>query len=803
MAELPIEDVLPELLDALKAHGQAVLSAPPGAGKTTRVPLAILQSGLTPQKIMMLEPRRLAARAAAEHMAASLGERAGETVGFRMRGSSRVSSQTRIEVVTEGILTRMIQSDPELDGIGAIIFDEIHERSLHADLGLALAVEVKAALRPDLVLLPMSATLDPEGIAKTLGGAPAIKSEGRAYPVETRWRDKPLPRDVRLDAVVAETIRTSLVETEGDILVFLPGEGDIRRVTARLEVSSVAGTAVHSLFGAMPFDAQRAALRPNPNARKIVLATAIAETSLTIEGVRVVVDAGRARRARFDPGSGMTRLVTEKASRAEADQRRGRAGRTAPGVAYRLWTKGEQSGLLPFPPPEIETADLTGLALDLAVWGARSPSDLALPSQPPQRAFQEARDLLRQLGALTEDGTLSDLGQSMAQLPVHPRLARMLLEYGSEAAPIAAILNARDPMRGEGSDLGLRLKALHSDRNPAFRNIADEARQLSRGLPSGNRRPPEEMLARAYPDRIAMRRPGDEPRFLMSGGSGAAIAPTDTLAGSRFLIVADTDGAKPEPKIRLALPISESQLRNVFADSLTPVQTCVWSNREKAVRARREERLGALVLTEARWPEAPLDEISQAMIDGLRKEGLRLSGRSKNFVTRASLAKSSGENLPSMDEDALLESAESWLSPFLSGVTSLADWEKFDATEALKAYLGWDATQMIDQIAPSHWTTPLGRRIKVDYDDDVPEIAIRLQELFGQTTHPTIAGRPLRVSLLSPAGRPVQVTMDLPGFWKSSYADVRKDMRGRYPRHPWTEDPTKADPTLRAKRRGT
>ncbi len=801
MAKLPIDDVIPDLIAALKANGQAVLAAPPGAGKTTCVPLALKVAGLSPGKIVMLEPRRLAARGAADRMSATLNEPVGRTVGYRMRGATKVSRDTRIEVVTEGILTRMLQTDPELDGVGVLIFDEIHERSLNADLGLALAIEVRSALRPDLVLLPMSATLDPDAIATTLGGAPIIRSEGRAFEVETRWQDRPLPRDARLDAPVVETVLTALADTDGDVLVFLPGEADIRRVAAGLDGRLPTSTRLHSLYGAMAFDTQRAALRPDPEGRKVVLATAIAETSLTIEGVRVVIDAGLARRARFDPGSGMTRLVTERVSRAEADQRRGRAGRTAPGVAYRLWTKGEEGGLLPFPPPEIETADLSGLALDLAVWGARSPDDLALPSQPPKRAFVEAKELLCDLGAITAEGAVTDLGRSMARLPVHPRLARMLLASGAKAAPLAALLNARDPKRGEGCDLGLRLRALASPRTRDFKQIAEEARRLAKGMPGGQPAQPEEMVALAYPDRIAMRRPGEAPRFLLSGGTGAVMAPDDALAASRFLVVADTDGAMPEPKIRLALPMSESQVRDVFAGQIETVKNCFWSERFKSVRARRQDRFGALILSDANWPDAPPEAIGAAMLEGLRKEGITFEGKAATLLRRARMAKEGGVDLPDLSDDNLLDRVEDWLLPFLSGVRSMADWATFDPSEALKAYFGWDAAQAIDRIAPASWTTPLGRRIEVDYDGEVPTIALRLQELFGQTTHPTVAGQPLRVSLLSPAGRPVQVTMDLPGFWQSSYADVRKDMRGRYPKHPWPEDPSQADPTLRAKPR--
>ena len=806
MTRLPIDDVLPELLAALTERRMAVLAAPPGAGKTTRVPLALLEAGLVSGRIMVLEPRRLAARAAAERMAETLGEPVGKTVGFRIRGETKVSDATRIEVITEGILTRMLLSDPALDGVGAILFDEVHERSIHADLGLALALEAREALREDLLLLPMSATVDTAAFGTVMGGAPEIISQGRAFPVELRWRERPLGRGERLEPAVAETVRTALAETEGGVLVFLPGEGEIRRVAAALGDLGPS-VRLRPLYGAMPFRDQRAAIRPETGGRKVVLATAIAETSLTIEDVRVVVDAGLARRARVDPGSGMTRLVTERVSRAEAAQRSGRAGRVAPGVAYRLWTSGEEGGLAPYPPAEIETADLADFALALAAWGAREPDDLKLPTQPPARAFAEARALLRDLGAVDEDGAVTPHGRRLAELPLHPRLGQMLLDGGADAAPLAALLGDRDPLRGAGVDLGLRLRALRDapkgdPARPALDRIKAEASRLARLAGPRRDLSPGALAALAYPDRVGLRRPGGEPRYLLSGGRGVRLPEGDALSGARLLVVADTDGAQPEATVRLAAEISEAELRALFADRIETVETADWSAREGKVHARRQERFGAIALSDVHWRDAPDEVLARAMLDGVRMLGLGLSPAAARLCRRAELARAQGADIPAMTEAALMDEAEEWLLPHLTGLRTAADWAAFDATDALRARLGWAGCAAVDKAAPGSWRTPLGREVAVDYDGDVPEVAVRLQEVFGLTRHPQIAGQPMRLTLLSPAGRPVQVTMDLPGFWASSYADVRKDMRGRYPKHPWPEDPTQAAPTLRAKPRG-
>jgi ATP-dependent helicase HrpB len=805
-APLPIDAVIPDLLAALSGAGRAVLQAPPGAGKTTRVPLALLQDGHIKGRILMLEPRRLATRAAAERLAEQLGETAGATVGYRMRGDSRTSPQTRIEVVTEGILTRMIQSDPELTGIGAVIFDEFHERSLHADLGLALVGEIRAALRPDLTLLVMSATLDAAPVAALLDDAPIITSEGRSFPVEIRHRDAQWPKTARIEAVTADAVHEALAAEEGNILVFLPGEGEIRRTQARLDGTLPADVALAPLYGALPFAKQRAAIAPPAAGRKVVLATSIAETSLTIEGIRVVIDAGRARRARFDPGSGMSRLVTERVTRAEADQRAGRAGRLTPGVAYRLWTKGEEGALAAFPPAEIESADLAPLALELALWGS---ADLPFLTPPPAGALAEAQTLLTALGALDDQGRITAHGRAIAALPLHPRLAHMALIAGRPAAPLAALLAERDPLSGAPSDITLRLKAITArydgpgTANPAtLDRIRTEAKRLARDLPDRPARAAGDMLSLAYPDRIGLRRKGDAPRFVLSGGKGAVLPDDDPLAGQRLIVACDLDGDRREARIRLCAPLTDSALRAQFGNRIAWQDHCAWSRRERRVMARQQEVFGALVLDDRNWPDAPPEALSRAMCDGIRELGLRLSPAAERFRARIALIRQEAPDaLPPVDDAHLLDTLEDWLAPYLTGVTTAEDWKRFDALDALRARLTWDQMQMLDAAAPAHFETPLGRRIPIDYASDPPEITLRLQEMFGVTRHPTVGGTALKVTLLSPGQKPVQTTTDIPGFWRSSYADVRKDMRGRYPKHPWPEDPTVADPTLRAKPR--
>ncbi|CUK05277.1 ATP-dependent RNA helicase HrpB [Ruegeria denitrificans] len=812
MTRLPIDDAIPDLLTALKTTGRAVLQAPPGAGKTTRVPMAILEAGLSGGKIVMLEPRRLAARAAAERMADTLGQRVGATVGYRVRGEAKVSKTTRIEVVTEGILTRMLQSDPDLPGVGVVIFDEFHERSLNADLGLALCLEVTGALRDDLILLAMSATLDAEPVGQLME-APLVTSEGRSYPVETCWLDRPLGAQARrLDALVDLVVQAErdTRKSGGGVLVFLPGEGEIRRAEGVLSKRLPGDCILCPLFGAMPFAAQRAAIAPVDQGRKVVLATSIAETSLTIPDIRVVVDMGQARRARFDPGSGMSRLVTERVTRAEATQRTGRAGRVAEGVCYRLWSKGEEGALSAYPPAEIEAADLTGLALELALWGAE-PGDLAFLTPPPEGTMAESKALLMMLGALDAKGRITGHGRALAALPLHPRLGHMLVRGGPDAAALAALMAERDPLKGAPVDLLLRLEALRGmrafQRNRVWqvnagavdRIRAETKRLRSKGAASDLS--PAAMAALAYPDRIGQRRKGDVPRYVLSGGKGVVLDSGDTLAAARYLVVTDTDGNPREARVRMAAQISEGEIRDLFAGQINWVDSCAWSKRDRRVVARKQERFGAITLSDRLWKDVPDEAVAQAMLDGVRDLGLRLDGAAARLAARVELVRAEGADLPEFTIEGLTETLEDWLLPMLSGVRNAEDWKRFDLLPALRARLDWTQTQELDRRAPGSFETPLGRKVPIDYSGAVPEISVRLQELFGVTRHPVVGGEALKITLLSPAQRPIQITRDLPGFWAGSYADVRKDMRAQYPKHPWPEDPTQADPTLRAKRR--
>lgn len=812
--KLPIHSAIPALISALRQEGRVVLHAPPGAGKTTVVPLEILNAGLTQGRILMLEPRRLAARAAAERMAQTLGEKPGKTVGYRIRGASCISSETRVEVVTEGILTRMIQSDPELTGVGAVIFDEFHERSLNADLGLAFCLEIAGALREDLMLVVMSATLEAEPVAKLME-APIVGSEGRSFPVEIRWLDRPLHKDQRFEHAVSDLICHAISQSEGGVLVFLPGEGEIRRVEALLKPRLPESCRIRPLFGALPFAEQRAAIQPDSSNRKIVLATSIAETSLTIQDIRVVIDGGKSRRVRFDPGSGMSRLVTEQVTIAEAVQRTGRAGRVSQGICYRLWTKGAEGALRSHPPAEIEAADLSSLALELALWGA-SPTDLPLLTLPNPGAFAEAQSLLQMLGALDQDNHVTQHGRALASIPLHPRLAHMCVVSGSDSAHLGALLADRDPLgRDAPTDLSLRLSALNNptafaDRHPWHLNrgtverIRSEAKRLAKKIGHFADQPQSqaEMAALAYPDRIGLRRPGEAPRYVLSGGKGAVMPEGDTLANARLIVATSLDGNPREARIRQAIHLSEAELRNLYANLIYWDTLCEWDKRERKVMARRQEKFGALILDDRIWKDAPKDIVAKAMLDGVRDLGLVWSDAARRFAARVTLLRDDGLTLPDMSEATLLDTLEEWLLPFLTGIKTSQDWRKFDILDALRARLDWDQMQALDAAAPAHFITPLGRKIAIDYASNPPEIQLRLQEMFGQTLHPKVGGTPLRVTLLSPAGRPVQTTLDIPGFWDSSYQDVRKDMRGRYPKHPWPEDPRMAVPTLRAKPRG-
>lgn len=810
---LPIDAVLPQVIDCLKKSGRVVLQAPPGAGKTTRTPLALLNSDLCSGKIIMLEPRRLAARAAAERMADTLNEKVGQTVGYRMRGISKVGRDTRIEVITEGILTRMLQSDPELPGVSAILFDEFHERSLAADLGLALAWEVRETLRDDLLIVVMSATLDAAPVAILMDDAPIITSEGRSYPVEIRHLPRPQSKETPLEAQAANLVLKALHETQGGVLVFLPGEAEINRTAQRLQAAMPKNCILRPLLGKQSFATQQLAIRPELHFRKIVLATAIAETSLTIEDIRVVVDCGLARRAYYDPEKGLQRLITERVSKAEATQRTGRAGRVAEGQSYRLWAKAEEGSMAAFPPPEIQIADLAPLALELAKWGSK-PTQLSFLSQPPKGAWAQAQNLLSQLGAL-ENNRLTPHGAALAKLPLHPRLAQMLIQAGPQAAPMAALLSDRDILASRQIDLRPALLAIARETKAqdddihdleALKRIKTEAKKLSSLVLKGaftSCLSPAQCLALAYPERVALRRNGPQPRYIMAGGKGAVMARDDGLIKAPFLVISDLGspqkGSGPDPKIRRGLQISEVELREIFLPQISWTTSCKWSSRDRRVLTTKTESFGALILAQETWSKAPADAVAKAMLDGVRDSGLHLSKPAQHMQAR--IAAAPANTFPDISDLGLLQSLEIWLLPYLTGVTSERGWKDFDALPALKAYIGWSNQERLDELVPSHFITPLGRQILIDYKGDIPEITLRIQELFGQTTHPKISNQDLKVTLLSPAHRPIQVTTDIPGFWTGSYADVRKDMRAQYPKHPWPKDPTQADPTLRAKSR--
>ena len=823
---LPIDAVLSEVIKALRESGMVVVQAPPGAGKTTRVPLALMQSGLVTGRILMLEPRRLAARAAAERMAQTLGEGVGARIGYRMRGETNVGPNTVIEVVTEGILTRMIQSDPQLSGVGAVIFDEFHERSLNADLGLALTLELRAALRDELLVVVMSATLDAEPVARLMGGAPMVTSTGRAYEVETHYLSKPLPPTCRFEAALSALIVEAYwvsAHLGGTILVFLPGEGEIHRAAAQLAAFNLTDVTIAPLFGAMTFGAQRQAIAPIAQGRKIVLATSIAETSLTIPDVRVVVDGGRARRARFDPNSGMARLVTEKVTRAEATQRKGRAGRVSAGLYFPLWTRGEEGALAAFPPAEIEAADLTGLALELALWGGSD--EMAFLTPPPSGALAMARSLLCDLGVLEKSPTgfrLTPHGRALAGLPLHPRLAHMVIMAGGSdlACLIATLLAERDPLPTAPPDLLLRIKAVQSPQSfqrdhsydiarPLLARIQDEAGRLRKIFAKSMRKAEfsdltaAQLVALAYPDRVGLRRAGDAPRWILSGGKGALALVGQPLSRARLLVATDLDGDRREAKIRQAVQISEAELRALYASQIVWKDMCIWSRREGRILARSQERFGALVLGDRPWTQATPQDLAKAAFEGLQLIGLTWSAPAQRLAARVRHC-ADGVLLPNLSEVALLVDG-GWILPFLDKVRTESDLRALDLTPALKALLGYEAMALIDRLAPPHFETPLGRRVPIDYNDDLPAIEVKLQEMFGLATHPCTGPNkaPIRITLLSPASAPLQVTRDLPQFWASSYADVRRDMRGRYPRHPWPEDPLAATPTTRAKPRGT
>lgn len=809
---LPIDEALPALKAALSQHSAAVLVAPPGAGKTTVVPLELLaEPWVGAGKIIVLEPRRLAARAAAERMAATLGEPVGQTVGFRVRMQSKVSAVTRIEVVTEGVFTRMILGDPELAGVACVIFDEFHERSLDADLGLALARDAQTLLREDLRILVMSATLDGAAVARLLGEAPVIESLGRAFPVETHY----LGRDerLRLEDRAVRAVERTLAQEAGSLLVFLPGQGEILRTAERLAERPRPGVEIAPLYGALDPRDQDRAIAPAPaGQRKVVLATSIAETSLTIQGVRVVIDCGQARVPRFDPASGLTRLATVRVSRAAADQRRGRAGRTEPGVCYRLWDEAETRALPAYADPEILDADLAGLALDLARWGAKDASGLAFLDPPPAAAFAEARGLLIRLEALTVDGVLTAHGRALADMPLPPRLAHMILKAAAtgqapRAARIAALITERN-LGGRDVDLRHRLEVLDRDRSPRARDakaLADRWAGMSGRAGRGEALSDGLLLAFAYPERVARAR-GPQGEFRLVSGRGAFVEATDALARETWLAVAELGGGERRDRISLAAPLDEPELLAAFAAQLSTEDRLEESGAGR-LRAKRLTRLGRITVRETIDENPDPAIITAALADRVRAEGLAAlpwGEGATGLRRRLAFLRARNPAWPDLSDAVLLDRLDDWLSPLLTGVRSLAAL-KPDALEgALRTLIPWDLQRRLDAEAPARWTAPTGNSFAIDYAAEAgPRVDVRVQEVFGLATHPTVAGVPITMSLLSPGHRPIQTTRDLPGFWKGSWKDVRADMRGRYPKHLWPEDPASAQPTARAKPRGT
>ncbi|BAT58165.1 ATP-dependent RNA helicase HrpB [Variibacter gotjawalensis] len=816
---LPIDAALPALQDALRDKTAAVLVAPPGAGKTTRVPLALLDAPWVGSgKIIVLEPRRIAARAAAERMAKTLGEKVGDTVGLRVRFSSQVSKRTRIEIVTEGVFTRMILDDPSLDGVAAVLFDEFHERSLDADMALALTLDAQSGLREDLRILVMSATLDGARVAKLLGdGAPVVESEGRAFPVETRH----LGRDQRapIERQMTDAILRALDNEPGSVLAFLPGAGEIRRTETFLrERLSDPSISVVPLYGALDRDVQDAAIQPLPKGtRKVVLATSIAETSITIDGVRIVIDCGLARVPRYEPDVGVTRLETVRVSRAAADQRRGRAGRTEPGICYRLWDEPQTASLAAFAEPEIRSADLTSFVLDLAQWGVTEPTQLRFLDPPPAPALKEAQNLLRTLGALDAGNRITDEGRALQKLPLPPRLARMIVDAaregaGTRAADIAAIVSERG-LGGDSVDLVARLDGLRRDRSKR----GDDARRMAKRWAemAGASRDTDqetsagEILSLAYPERIAKNR-GNTGAFLLANGRGAQLDPTSPLARESYLTVAELTGSAAQSRIVLAAPITLAEIETRFGDRIEKRNEITFDPNTKSLRGRVQRRLGAIALSDATQKVTPNDETVRVLTDGIVALGLSQLPWSEALTQWRDrvmfLRTAEGDEWPDLSDAALAASAHEWLAPVLADKTALSQLGADDLSEALHQRLDWSLRRKLDTDAPTHFEAPTESRFRIDYANPAgPSVAVRVPELYGLTQHPSVAGGrvPIVLELLSPAHRPVQVTRDLPGFWRGSYAAVRTEMRGRYPRHPWPEDPTSAPPTRRAKPRGT
>ena len=801
----PVDGIIPELKAALISRPSAILVAEPGAGKTTRVPLALLnEAWAAGKKIVMLEPRRLAARAAATRMAQTLGEEVGHTVGYAVRMERKVSKATRIEVVTEGLLTRRLQADAELADTALVIFDEFHERSLDGDLALALCLDVQRGLRPDLKVLVMSATLDVETLRAQLADAPLIKSQGRMFPVETRYLEKATRKTIVQDATRA--VLKVAREVKGSLLVFLPGEGEIRRVATELEKEELPNTTIRPLYGAMPLAEQDQAIRPSPaGTRKIVLATTIAETSLTIDGVEAVIDTGLKRAPRFNPASGMTGLETVRVSAASAEQRKGRAGRLAPGVCYRLWPEEEMRALAPHDEPEIRIADLSSLVLELAAWGVSTRDGLPFVEVPPAGAFAQAQELLRELEALDVDNHITAHGKAMAKLPLHPRLAHMViagkaLGAGTRAAEIAALLSERDGLpRDAPLDVEQRLLFVRGPAKDRMRqttkqiislaDLTNDKADISAGV----------ILGFAYPDRLAQHR-GGHGRFRMASGAGAVVAEHDALAKKDFIAIALLDGGAADARVQLAAEISEAEIENHFAHLIATKADVFWDAKANAVSAARVKRLGALVLEEKPLNDVPPDEIATAMLQGVVQLGLSAlpwSDAAQMFRARIIFLRRVMPDVgfPDLSDEALKASLGDWLLPYLSGISRKSHLERLDMLAIMRSLVPHELSSRIEKLAPSRMEVPGGGHYQIDYTvEGDPTLRVRLQEMFGMHTAPQIAeGRArLKIELLSPAGKPVAITQSLETFWVNAYPDVRKDLRGRYPKHFWPEDPLTA-----------
>ena len=802
--DFPVDAIIPRLSEALAKGAAALLVAEPGAGKTTRVPLKLIDAPwLKDQKILMLEPRRLAARAAAHRMADTLGEDIGQTVGYTVRLDRKVTSATRIEVVTEGILTRRLQIDAELSGIGLLIFDEFHERSLDGDLGLALALDIQRGLRDDLKILVMSATLDTARVAAHLGDAPVIAAPGRVYPVETRYLDKAQRQTISQDATRA--VLRALDETAKSILVFLPGEAEIRRTEETLNQTSLPkGVVVRPLYGAMGFAEQDAAIRPSPpGERKIVLATTIAETSLTIDGIGAVIDTGFKRVPRFDPASGMTALETARVSLASADQRRGRAGRLGPGVCYRLWPEAETRALAPHDQPEILAADLAPLVLELAAWGVSDAKSLPWLDPPPAAPFAQAQELLRRLEAIDASGKITAFGKAMVKLPLHPRLAHMVARGASPlAADLAALLSERDGLgRAAGADITARIEQVRGSARDRIRQVAKQIRQIAGIKDGASTMSAGVLVALAFPDRIAQRRGGDR-RYRLAGGGGAVLPEHDALAVHDWLAVATTDGAAGDQKIFLAAPLSLTEIETHFADQIEAQDGVFWDSRVKAVSASRSRKLGALVLEEKPIANAGPEAIVAAMTRGVAEMGLAAlpwSDGARALRARVAFLHRllPDDGWPDLSDGALLATLGQWLTPYLAGISRKAHLERLDMHAILQTLVPHDLLRRMDTLAPARIEVPSGADIRIDYETEGdPVLRVRLQEMFGLARTPSIANGKahLRIELLSPAGRPLAVTQSLETFWTNGYPSVRSDMRGRYPKHSWPEDPLNTAP---------